>query len=94
MICNGSGAVLVLIHLRLLLRLCLLLCSLSSRAEKRDPPYPPPVDSPSLPTPWEDREDGYTKGGGGGDSFSFLWVWRLPNLTPAGVLLCVSFSVL
>ena len=33
-------------------------------AEKRDPPYPPLVDSPSLPTPCEDREDGYTTRGG------------------------------
>ena len=34
------------------------------RDVQRDPSYPPLVDSPSLPTPCKDREDGYTTRGG------------------------------
>ena len=52
--------------LRLLLRLRLVSVLVLScpGAEKRDPSYPPLVGSPSLPTPCEDREDGYTTRGG------------------------------
>ena len=46
---------------RLLLSVLVLSCP---GAEKRDPPYPPLVGSPSLPTPCEDREDGYKARGG------------------------------
>ena len=63
----GPGALSVLLasssssFLRLLLRPLLSVLVLSCPGEvKRDPSYPPLVDSPSLPTPCEDREDGYT----------------------------------
>ena len=61
----GLGAFSVLVLLRLLLCPLLVVLVLSCPgAEKRDPPYPPLVDSPSLPTPCEDQEDGYTTRGG------------------------------
>ena len=64
-LCNGSGGLLLLLLLRLLLFVSVSVLALSCPgAEKRDPPYPPLVDSPSLPTPCEDREDGYTTRGG------------------------------
>ena len=63
----GPGAFLFFLHLRLLrcLRLRLSVLALSCPGDvKRDPSYPPLVGSPSLPTPGEDREDGYTTRGG------------------------------
>ena len=56
--------------LRLLLYVLVLSCP---EAEKRDPPYPPLADRPSLPTPCEDRE--VRQEGGGGGLFSALWDW-------------------
>ena len=41
-------------------------------AEKRDPPYPPLVGGPSLPTPSRIGRMAIRQEGGGGDSFSAL----------------------
>ena len=60
----------------LLLRLLLSALVLSCPGEaKRDPPYPPLVGSPSLPTPSRIGRMAIRQEGGGGDSFSALWVW-------------------
>ena len=78
----GPGALLFFLHLRLLLSVlsssCLFLSALVLSCPgdvKRDPSYPPLVGSPSLPTPsWIGRM-AIRQEGGGGDSFSTLWVW-------------------
>ena len=50
------GPRIFLLALHLLLSCLALSCH---GGEGRDPPYPLLADSPSLPTPFEDREDGY-----------------------------------
>ena len=83
MICNGPGGLSVLLSIFvffclscLLLRLLLSVLVLSCPGEvKRDPSYPPLVGSPSLPTPSRIGRMAIRQEGGGGDSFSALWVW-------------------